>query len=111
MADFGLMIAAIYFSSLMYVIVHVLGMISGALAGWLLPGVSIKQGAVVGLICALLVLVVILLMQLATPSSSQGYPSFVLWAIALSPAMLATALPPIALWAIRTRLWGPTLLL
>ena len=105
MQDIGLMIAAIYFSSLMYVIVHVLGLISGALAGWLMRGVSIIQGAVVGLICGLLVLVVILLMQLATPLISRNTSPFVDWIIILSPAVLAVALPPIALRIFRARLW------
>ena len=105
MADFMLLIAAYYFSSFMFVIVHVLGLISGALAGWFMSGVSISQGAVVGLICGLLVLVVILLMGLATPLVSQDIPSFVGWIIALSPAVLAVALPSIALRVIRARLW------
>ena len=105
MQDIGLMIAAIYFSSFMYVIVHVLGLVSGALAGWLMSGVSTSQGAVVGLISGLLVLVVILLMGLATPLVSQDIPSFVGWIISLSPSVLAVAVPPIALRNIRTRLW------
>ena len=45
MQDIGLMIAAIYFSSLMYVIVHVLGLISGAVAGWIMRGGSITAWA------------------------------------------------------------------
>ena len=103
MQDIGLMIAAIYLSSFAFVIIPLLGLISGSVAGWLMSGVSISQGAVVGLISGLLVLVVILLMGLATPLVSQDIPSFVGWIIALSPAVLALAVPVLVLQVIRIR--------
>ena len=49
-SDFGLFVAAVYFSSLMFVLIPALGLSVGAIAGKLTPDVSIALGSIVGLV-------------------------------------------------------------
>ena len=104
MQDIELMIAAIYLSSFVFVIIPLLGLISGAVAGSIMRGVSTVVGAIVGLVTGLLVLAVFLLLGwISYDLFKVGLPRSLWLIVAFSPPVLALVVPPIALWVNRIR--------
>ena len=105
MQDIGLMIAAIYLSSFVFVIIPLLGLISGAVAGWIMRGVSIALGALIGLGAGLLLLLTFVLHGWAASGLlfKADLPRSLWLIVAFSPPVLALVVPPIALWVIRIR--------
>ena len=98
------MAAAVYLSSLIFVIVPLLGLASGAVAGRLTKGASTGLGAVVGLMTGALVLVALFLLGWATTHLvNLDIPSDLALAIAFSPLALAIVVPVAVLQVIRFR--------
>ena len=98
------MAAAIYFSSLIFVIIPLLGLASGAFAGRLTKGVSTGFGAVVGFITGASALVALFLLGWSTAVLfNLDIPSDWALAIAFSPLALALAVPVALLQVIRIR--------
>ena len=105
MQDIGLMIAAIYLSSFVLVITPLLGLISGAVAGWIMRGGSIGLGALICLGAGLLLLLTFVLLGWAASGLlfKADLPRSVWLIAAFSPPVLDLVVPPIALWVIRIR--------
>ena len=103
--DIWSIVAALYFVTVLYfVIVPLLGLISGLLAGWLMRGISIGFGAIVGLGTGLLVLVAFELLSWATGDLFLLGPSRnLLLLVAFSPPVLALAVPVVVLQVIGIR--------
>ena len=104
MADFGQMVAAFYFLSYSFVTIPLLGLISGALAGRFMRGVSTVLGAIVGLVTGLLVLAAFLLPGwISYDLFTVGLPHNMLLLVAYSPPVLALTVPVAVLQVIRIR--------
>ena len=98
------MAAVVYFSSLIFVVVPLLGLASGAVAGRLTTGVSTGLGAVVGFITGSSALVALFLLSwAATGLVNLDIPSDLALAIAFSPLALAIVVPVAVLQVIRIR--------
>ena len=98
------MAAAVYFSSLIFVIVPLLGLASGAVAGRLTKGVSTGLGAVVGFTTGASVLVALFILGWATAYLfNLDIPSDLAPAVAFSPLALALVVPVAVLHVIRIR--------
>ena len=98
------MAAAVYFSSLIFVVVPLLGLASGAVAGRLPKGVSTGLGAVVGLMTGASALVALFLLGWATTVLvNLDIPSDLELAIVFSPLALAIVVPVAVLQIIRIR--------
>ena len=94
-------IAAIYFSSFLFIIIPLLGLISGAVAGWRMRGVSVALGVIVGVVSGLLVILTFFLCGWVTGDLLMGMSDSVTWVFALSPPVVAVVVPPILLRVIR----------
>ena len=98
------MAAAVYFSSLIFVIVPLLGLASGAVTGRLTKGVSTGLGAVVGFTTGASALVALFLLGWATAYLvNLDIPSDLALAVAFSPLALALVVPVAVLQVIRFR--------
>ena len=64
-SDFGLFVAAVYFSSLIFILIPSIGVIIGAIAGRLTPGAGIALGALIGLATSVVGLVLAFLISWA----------------------------------------------
>ncbi len=96
--------AAVYFSSLIFVVMPLLGLASGAVAGRLTKGVSTGLGAGVGFLTGASVLVALFLLSwAATHLVNLDIPSDLALAIAFSPLALAIVVPVAVLRVIRIR--------
>ena len=105
MADFGQMVAAFYFSSFSFVTIPLLGLMSGAVAGRFMRGVSTVLGALIGLGAGLLVLLTFVLLGWAASGLlfKADLPRSLWLVVAYSPPVLALTVPVPVLQVIRIR--------
>ena len=98
------MASVVYFSSLIFVVLPLLGLASGAVAGSVTRGVSTGLGAVVGLMTGASALVALFLLGWATAGPFHlDISSDLALAIAFSPLALAIVVPVAVLRVIRIR--------
>ena len=95
--------AAMYFSSLYFVIIPLLGLASGAIAGRLTPSVSTGLGAVVGLASGALTVTAFLLLGWAYTLVNLAISPDAALEIAFSALPLALVVPAAVVQVIRFR--------
>ena len=78
--DLGLMVAAVYFSSLLFVLIPGLGLVAGAVTGKLTPNASIALGSLIGLACGAVGLALSLLAYWALSALfTPPWPDYSFW--------------------------------